>query len=364
MIAYVLPTFNRASTVERTLGALGALPPHDAEVIVVDNASTQTPDLPVTLDNGLPVTLVHRARNEGAAARNAGVRASDPGAEWIVMLDDDSYPTSLDFLPVLQRQPADVLAVMADIFLPGGGREAGGLPEVFIGCGAAIRRDAFLRTGGYDHSFHYYVEEYDLAARLLLDGGRIVMDRAFTVMHEKTRANRNMQTILRRLVRNNAWVMQRYAPTNQRNAEIQRTLDRYATIAAKERARTGYWKGRLEWALSASRQPRREMTAALWDRFTGKAACRRGLLRAWSTARFDAAAVIAPGKHEHLVTECLLEMGVRVVDPREAQTLVIGTLSPGPMLDALVSPPDGRRILAPWTPENALQIGPARLAAA
>jgi GT2 family glycosyltransferase len=360
VIAYVLPTFNRSAVLDRTLAALGALPAHDAEVIIVDNASTLTPNVPRLLDNGLPVSLILRAQNEGAAARNAGVRASEPLAEWVVMLDDDSYPTNLDFLNVLRRQPDDVVAVMADIFLPCGERESGGLPEVFIGCGTAIRRDAFLHAGGYDHTFHYYVEEYDLAAKLMLQGGRIVMDRAFTVVHEKTQANRNMQTILQRLVRNNAWIMQRYAPESVRKQELHRTIRRYGRIATKERARRGYWKGRLEWMLSRSRQPRSEMSAELWDRFTGKAACRRGLLRAWATSRFDSAGITSPGKNEHIVAECLAEMGVRIVDEREAEVLVAGTLSPGPMLDALATIESPRRVIAPWTPDdsrNVAQIG-------
>ena len=57
------------------------------------------------------------------------------------------------------------------------------------------------------------------------------------------------------------------------------------------------------------------------------------------------------------------ERGVRVVgDPDSADALVIGTLSPGPVLDALAmhaGPADGPRVIAP------LSFGePASLAAA
>jgi GT2 family glycosyltransferase len=244
VIAYVLPTRNRPECLSRTLAALGNLPKHDAEVVVVDNAGRPPAQAPKHLANGLPVTLLRRARNEGAAGRNAGVRAADPASEWIVMLDDDSHPRDLGLLDALHEQPSDVAALCAEIVLPSGRRESGGLPEVPIGCGVAYRRDVFLSMGigadaGYDPGFGFYAEEYDLAARMIRAGHRIVIDHRFIVEHEKTPAGRSMDAILRRLVRNNAWVMARYAPAQQRRAEIGRVISRYARIARKEHATLG-----------------------------------------------------------------------------------------------------------------------------
>jgi GT2 family glycosyltransferase len=374
VIAYILPTRDRPAALARTLAALGGLPAHDAEVVIVDNASSPPPVAPVRLDNGLPVTLVIRSANEGAAARNAGARAADPAASWIVMLDDDSAPIDLGHLSALAAQPADVLAVAAEIFLPTPAgapaharrRESGGLPEVFIGCGTAVRRQAFLDAGGYDPSFHFYAEEYDLSARLLLMGGRVATDRRFRVLHHKTSAGRSMDTIVRRLVRNNAWVMQRYAPDagNARRAELRRTLKRYWSIAAKERAQAGYLMGRLDLWRTLGAQPRREMDAITWDRFTGKAACRLGLATARAARAFDTACLVARGKNDHIVAEVLAELGVRAVDdPADAEALVIATLSPGPMLDAADMLDADPRIVLPWLIDDAPPAGvdaPAR----
>jgi GT2 family glycosyltransferase len=361
MIAYVLPTRDRPRCLARTLDALGALPPHDAEVLVADNASCPPPAVPVELPNGLSVTLLLRARNEGAAARNAAVLAADDRREWIVMLDDDSHPLNLDFLGALREQPPGVAAVCAECFLPYSAttslfrRESGGLPEVPVGCAVAYRRRAFLDaaiagTAGYDPSFCFYAEEYDLAARLIRAGHRIVLDRRFVVLHEKTPAGRSMDTILRSLVRNNAWVMRRYAPRAERSAEIRRTIARYARIAVKERALAGYLAGLAQLVPSLHRQPDLELSPEHWDRFTGMAACRRSLLRCRSERRFSSAAIVAPGKNEHVVRQCLRDIGVRVsADEREAEALVIGTLSPGPMLDALDALRDDPRVVAPWS---------------
>lgn len=363
-IAYVLPTRDRPDTLARTIAGLARLPRHDAQVIVVDNASRTPPKLPIELANGLPVTLLMRDTNEGAAARNAGALAADSSCEWIVMLDDDSHPMHTGHLAALRDAPGDVGAVQAEIFLPdvkepegikASRHEAGGLPEVFIGCGVAIRRGAFLAAGGYDASFNYYAEEYDLAAKLMLAGLRITFDRRFRVLHEKTQAGRDMDVILRRLVRNNAWVMRRYSPRNERAREVRRTIVRYGRIAIKERAELGYARGLIDLAGTYFSQPRREMPRDVWDRFTGKAAAREALAAAHAARPFASAAIVDAGKNEHIVREVLREMGVRIVAREEdADALVIGTLSPGPVLDALSQRADTRaempgraRVIAP-----------------
>mgnify|MGYP000844702294 FL=1 len=372
-IAYVLPTRNRPTILAATIAHLSGLPRHPggAQVIIVDNAS----DVPATtqigrateLPNGLTIEVVRSETNLGAAGRNLGVIVSDPSCRWIVMLDDDSWPTDLGFLDAIQRaeQPAakpaatladraePVGAIAGDIQLSSGDREAGGLPEVFTGCGAIIRRDAFLSAGGYDASFGYYAEEYDLAARLILMGLRIETDLAARFEHAKVGAGRDMDLILARLVRNNAWVAQRYAPVGLRRDEIRRTVERYRAIAAKERAQDGFDRGLRETLHTLRRQARRSMNPRQWDRFTGKSAARRGLLAAFSgqtpaargqSVRGFARASVVPGgragdggtKNQHLIVEALSDIGVEIVAPGSGEDVrVVGTLSPGPMLDAL-----------------------------
>lgn len=353
MISYVLPTRNRPDALARTLDALASLPPHNAELIIADNASDVPPRAPVELANGIPVRVLFRSHNEGAAARNHAAHAADPASRWILMLDDDSHPIDLRFLEALTDQPADVAAVAAEIFLPSSrGREAGGLPEVFTGCGVAIRRDAFLAANGYDPSFNYYVEEYDLAAKLLLAGHRVILDRRFRVLHEKTAGGRDMHAILRRLVRNNAWVAQRYAPAELRRAELHEVFTRYASIAAKEKAMTGYTAGTAEALATLHRQRRTPMPRDLFDRFTGLAQARRSLQDAYDDLPFHTATIVDAGKNARLVHTALDELGVRIVKQDDADTLVIGTLSPGPLLDAWehrAAIGGAQRLLTPWS---------------
>lgn len=351
-VAYVLPTHNRVAELARTIDALSRLPRHDAEVIVVDNASDAAPSLPASLANRAPLRLIRLDSNEGAAARNAGACAAD--ADWIIMLDDDSSPLDLEFLRVLDRAPSDILAISADIRLSRDdagrprGRESGGLPEVFIGCGAAIRRDAFLSAGGYDPTFHYYAEEYDLAARFLLMGGRVMFSRDFRVEHRKVGVGRDMDTILSRLVRNNCWVEQRYAPDRERFDAIVRTRRRYRAIAHKERALRGLKTGLRDLRPSLCAQPRTPMHADIYDRFTGLSHVRHALAEAHRSRRFRSVALVDRGKNDWAIERAINEIGVRLAGEPHADALIVGTLSPGPMLDALQRRAGDSRVIAPW----------------
>lgn len=356
MISYVIPTHNRPERLAKTLRAIAELGDHGAcsgaEVVVVDNASDK-PACAGPLASGVPVRVVRLEKNIGAAARNIGVHASDPGSAWIVMLDDDSYPADLAFTRTLARVHADILAVSADIRLPRlRRRESGGLPEVFIGCGVAIRREAFLQSGGYDASFHYYVEEYDLAARLMLAGGRVLFDPSFHVQHHKDVEGRDFGVIVSRLVRNNGWVAQRYAPEEARREELREVRRRYRAIAEKEDAVRGFATGLVELKSTLRQQARAPLSRDLWDRFTGLSHAREAIHASWKRQPFRTAAVVEEGKNAWAARQAIEECGVHLADERDAQALVIGTMSPGPMLDARERRGkvdlEGRRVIAPW----------------
>jgi GT2 family glycosyltransferase len=340
VISYVIPTRNRRTVLVETLRQLGGLRQHDAEVIVVDNASAEPVRLASVLANGLHVRVIRSEENLGAAGRNVGVLHADVASTWVVMLDDDSVPRDAGFIERLKVQASDVGAVLADIHLPRmGRREDGGLPEVFIGCGVAIRREAFLACRGYDAAFGYYAEEYDLAAKLMLSGYRMVFERSWRVDHRKDATNRNIGLIVERLTRNNGWVMQRYAPESERRARLREIRQRYRMVGEKEGVREHYARGLVELRRTVRGQERREMSREVFDRFTGLAAMREGLeqfglecsARGRMIRTFE---IVAEGKNCWAARQAARERGWREVKS-DADVQVIGTLSPGPMLDAM-----------------------------
>lgn len=104
------------------------------------------------------------------------------------------------------------------------------------------------------------------------------------------------------------------------------------------------------------------MTDPHWDRFTGLAAARRAV-EAGVPESARTAAIVAPGKGEPVVRRALVEHGLIIVgDGSSADVVAIGTLSPGPMLDAAARFGDDPRLLVPWIVSDA--FSPSRAAAA
>ncbi len=335
LLSFIIPTRNRPELLEQTLRSLGRLDPlvtGPSEVIVVDNASSEPVRIQSRLPNGIAARVVRLDNNHHTAARNIG--AQQASGQWLVMLDDDSSPLPCQMAAVLTRMSNEVAAVGGEILLASGQRESGGLPEVIVGCGCAIRREVFLEIDGYDASLGYYAEEYDLCARLIAGGKRILHTRSLRFEHRKATRGRDMNEILFRLVRNNAWIMQRYAPLEFRPHEIDAILQRYRTIAMKEDAIHGYERGIAALADTLDEQVEAALSSEHWDRFTGRAAARDRLGRVFRSRPEPVRLVGPPNpKGGSIVAEELERLGCTLVqDPHAAG--VISTLSPGPMLDA------------------------------
>ncbi|HVZ93028.1 MAG TPA: glycosyltransferase [Phycisphaerales bacterium] len=358
MISFILPTRDRPEHLTLTLSALAMLDAGalarvgGAELIVVDNASKHPPVLPDKLANGIAARVIFRPTNEGAAARNHAAKTAN--GDWLIMLDDDSAPIDAGFVDALLAADDSIAAIGAEILLRDGAHEAGGLPEVIIGCGAAIRRGPYLVAGGYDPAFGYYAEEYDLCARLLLAGLRVVHDRRFRVVHRKTADGRDMNLILRRLVRNNGWVEQRYAPERIREDILARTVGRYRLIAEREQATAGFEEGLRELRQTLHDQPRREMSDDVYDRFIGFTAARDRLETELKRTHATRAITIDDGKNawvvKRAIEECGVQLGRHLRDLGTSGALVVGTLSPGPLTDAALRRAGvaGPPVISPW----------------
>ncbi len=86
-VAVIIPTYNRAAVLGRSIESALAQDVDGCEIVVVDDGSTDATDAAVARYAGTPVRLIRQANRGPAAARNAGVRATD--APWIAFLDSD-----------------------------------------------------------------------------------------------------------------------------------------------------------------------------------------------------------------------------------------------------------------------------------
>ncbi len=171
-VSTILPVFNRAASIGQAVqSVLDQTRPAD-EVIVVDDGSSD--DLEQALDPfGDRIILIRQANAGVAAARNAGVARAR--GEWLTFQDSDDLWTP-DHLQACCRDLAevadDVVCHLGDVTYRGDGYEQrlfaikgrsfpldraerveNPLPLVISGMtlqGAAIRRDVFMRLGGFD----------------------------------------------------------------------------------------------------------------------------------------------------------------------------------------------------------------------
>jgi GT2 family glycosyltransferase len=219
-ILFVIPTFNRARDLPRTIGAIAAQDwPKDAiAVLVVDNASTDdTAAVVADLATDLPVALrCQRKAPEGpAAARSLGLgQAAADG--FVAFVDSD---VELD--PGWTRATMAAMAQDPGLAMVGGrvvfahdramlnaygaaisplglcwdldegapaGNATGPRDVIWMNASAVLARAAPLRdAGGFDRAFFYGYEEPDLGLRLALAGHRArVVPGAVAIHHVGT----------------------------------------------------------------------------------------------------------------------------------------------------------------------------------
>ncbi len=138
-VTVVTPTFNRARLIGRALDSVRLQTRRPAEIIVVDDCSTDgTPEVARAWGaaHGMPVRVVVMERNGGpAVARNRGIELATTRHVAFLDSDDEHLPTTLETL--CAALAADETAVLsfgdATVVTPGG-REPHGLfaPQVAV----------------------------------------------------------------------------------------------------------------------------------------------------------------------------------------------------------------------------------------
>ena len=197
-VAVVVPNWNGRRWLEGCLGSLAAQTEPAADVLVVDNGSTDG-SLELVARDHPEVRVLELGHNTGfAVAANRGIAAVDE--EFVALVNTDvvladdwiaRMTAALDAAPgaasvackMIDLEHPDLLYDAGDVLRRDGVCEQRGRfqcddgrfdepGEVFAACaGAALyRRDAVLEAGGFDERFFAYLEDVDLGLRLRLAG--------------------------------------------------------------------------------------------------------------------------------------------------------------------------------------------------
>jgi len=195
-VSAVIATFNRVAELRTALDRLRRQSTPPAEILVVDDGSTDGTDAMVRSEfpHARYVRLPH---NAGLIfARNFGF--VNTTGDYVLSVDDDSWFVEDDGLAravAFLEAHADVAAVACNIttrdglvYLPGG------VPpfEVpwYVGCGHVLRRSAVAEVGLYVSEFYRQGEEKDRCLRLVAAGYRVMALPDVMVYHDKSERNR------------------------------------------------------------------------------------------------------------------------------------------------------------------------------
>lgn len=182
------------------------------QVVVFDDGSE--PAAKVNGESALPVRVIRDASSPGyIVGRNRLVREAT--TEFVLLLDDDARVLEASAIERAMAilQSDDGVGAVAFAQAEADGRpwpppmqpSRAARPSVipsFIGFAHLVRRDLFLRLGGYREEFIYYGEEKDFCLRLLDAGYRTVYLPDALVSHVPDRGGRSRSRYLRYVVRN------------------------------------------------------------------------------------------------------------------------------------------------------------------
>jgi len=210
-ISVIIVNYNSGDRLKRCLDCLAVQTLTPAEIIVIDNASSDE-----SMENASRANVVFRKIDAGsnlgfAVANNVAVKEAE--APWVAFLNPDAYAAPewlasvaagisnypwADAFGSLQIDYSDetTLDGAGDVYFFAGIPYRGhfGWPretapadgECFAPCAAAAiyRRSVFETLGGFEESFFCYGEDVDLGFRLRLAGKRAVQLSQAIVRHE------------------------------------------------------------------------------------------------------------------------------------------------------------------------------------
>ncbi len=182
MISVVIPTYNAEKFMPALLDSIFRQAVDDMEVIIVDDCST---DDTVKIAENYPVKVIRSTKNSGPArARNTGVQAA--AGDIIFFLDSDVIVldgTIREVKDYFEKNPSAncVIGICSTKplnrgFVPGYmamfeyihliGRQYDRVSVFAPRCGA-IKKELFLKIGGYDENYRGAdVEDFELARRI------------------------------------------------------------------------------------------------------------------------------------------------------------------------------------------------------
>lgn len=204
LVSVIIPCFNAAKTIERTLASVRRQTYPNLEIIAVEDCSADDTLAILRGEEARGVRLIARARNGGAAAaRNDGIAAARGLFLAFLDADDEWHPDYLrrQIAVLAQREEIVMVGCRAEVNRrdgrrmpvnperrPPSGREAWRtmLRESFYVPSVVVARtETVRRIGGENETLRAGEDDQDLFIRLALAGEVGFLDETLATMHEQ-----------------------------------------------------------------------------------------------------------------------------------------------------------------------------------
>jgi GT2 family glycosyltransferase len=212
--AIMITTYNRCADLRRTCAALTLLSPRPDEVLIcADGCEDNTVSMVTRCFPGF-IVLENTERQGSVASRDRMLRLTS--SDIVISLDDDSYPVGPDFLArvgqVLEEHPEAAVISFGEVPDPDRAERAaprddrcGRYVAAYANCGAAMRRDVYLKLAGFPAFFGHMYEEPDYALQCYAAGLAVWLEPELVVRHHLSRVNRDDGRRQRLHARNELW---------------------------------------------------------------------------------------------------------------------------------------------------------------
>jgi len=207
-------SWNRKEDLREVLIELEKTTYRNIEIIVVDNASAD--GSPEMVEKEFPyVKLIKMPENIGITGWNIGFEEAN--GKYIVVLDDDSYPTpdAIELMVEEFEKADEEVGIIA--FQVRSTKDNRCLTDnwpnqmiTFWGCGAGIKKDLINRIGGYEPKFFLYMNEKEFAIRALKNGFKTIYCKDIIVYHKNSSVHRTSFRSFFYMNKNNIFIFLKY----------------------------------------------------------------------------------------------------------------------------------------------------------
>jgi GT2 family glycosyltransferase len=211
----MITTRNRCTDLRRTCEALTSLSPPPDEVLICADGCTDDTVSMIHRDFPGFIVLENAEWQGSVGSRDRMVRLAS--GDIVISLDDDSYPIDPDFLlrvnKALGEHPEAAVISFAEVrdqtFVGNAARHShegdGRYGAAYANCGAAMRRDVYLKLPGFPKFFRHGYEEPDYALQCYAAGLAVWFEPSLAVRHHMSAVNRHEGRRQRLHARNELW---------------------------------------------------------------------------------------------------------------------------------------------------------------